>query len=62
MTTKVKVAIFGNGDAKVIERIEKHTHAYYTQRVTFADGTKRSYTKKGKHHYGTVNHDIVKIV
>lgn len=51
MTTKVKVAIFGNGDAKVIERIEKHTHAYYTQRVTFADGTKRSYTKKGKHYY-----------
>lgn len=59
---KLKIAVFGNGDCKVIEKVEEHSHYYYTRRITFADGTRRSYARDGKHHYGTTNHDIVKIV
>lgn len=55
------VVEFGNGKRKTITDIQQHTHPHYQVLLTFNDGTKRSYMKDGKHHYGTQNHDIVKI-
>ena len=52
---------FGNGTKKRIATVSRHNHEHYMLLVEFTDGTRRSYMLGGKHHYGTTNHDIVKV-
>jgi hypothetical protein len=54
--------VFGNGKKKKVAAVGKHSNQFYTVSLSFEDGTKRSYTEKLTHHYGTQNHDIVKVM
>lgn len=51
--------IMGSGKVLTVVNIEPHSNKNYSVLVTFSNGMKRSFMPNGKHHYGTVTHDIV---